>query len=95
MLITILASLTYSDINACDKHGRSALHLVASSESVHARKMVSLLMRSGSNVGEYWSCDLSCDLSCGRECSYSEMVSLLMRRGEHWSYDLSCDVVIS
>ena len=41
-----------SDINACDKHGRSALHLVASSESVHARKMVSLLMRNGSTVGE-------------------------------------------
>ena len=32
--------------------GRSALHLTASSESVHARKMVSLLMRRGSTVGK-------------------------------------------
>ena len=40
------------DINVCDKKGQSALHLVANSESVHARKMVSLLMRNGSSVGK-------------------------------------------
>lgn len=39
-------------MNTCDKKGRSALHLVASSESVHARKMISLLLRNGSSVGE-------------------------------------------
>ena len=36
----------------CDRKGRSALHLMAASESVHAKKMVSLLLRSGSSVGE-------------------------------------------
>ena len=44
--------LSSRDINACDKDGHSALHLVCSSESIHARKMVSLLMRNGSDVGE-------------------------------------------
>ena len=42
----------YRDINHCDPKGRSALHFVATSESVQARKMVSLLMKSGSDVGE-------------------------------------------
>lgn len=41
-----------SDIHHTDLKGRNALHFVATSESVHARKMVSLLMRRGSQVGE-------------------------------------------
>ncbi len=48
----MISSLTHSDVNKCDKKGRSALHLVASSENIHARKMVSLLMKSGTAVGE-------------------------------------------
>ena len=47
-----ILTLSFRDINACDKDGRSALHFVSSSESVHARKMVSVLLRSGSDVGE-------------------------------------------
>ena len=40
------------DVSHCDGQGRSALHLVASSHSVHAKKMVSLLVQKGSSVGE-------------------------------------------
>lgn len=41
----------HSDINVCDKQGRSALHLVATSNSIHAKRMVSLLVKQGSNAG--------------------------------------------
>ena len=41
----------HSDVTASDKHGRSALHLVAADSSVHARRMVSLLLTHGSDVG--------------------------------------------
>lgn len=41
----------FSDVTASDKQGRSALHLVASDSSVHARRMVSLLLTHGSDVG--------------------------------------------
>ena len=41
----------FSDVTASDKQGRSALHLVASDSSVHTRRMVSLLLTHGSDVG--------------------------------------------
>ena len=47
---------THSDIDQIDPKGRSALHFVATSESVHAKKMVSLLMRRGSQVGQFNAC---------------------------------------
>ena len=48
----ILYMCFFRDVDKCDRHGRNALHLVASSESIHARKMVSLLLKNGSNIGE-------------------------------------------
>lgn len=43
----------YSNTNACDEKGRSALHLLAAANgSVHARKMFSLLLQNGSSVGK-------------------------------------------
>ena len=61
--LQILSHFVYSssrDIERCDRHGRNALHLVASSESIHARKMVSLLLKNGSSVGEFRSTDPQC-----------------------------------
>ena len=40
------------NVNASDPKGRSALHLIASTGSVHARKMVSLLLQNGSHIGK-------------------------------------------
>ena len=48
-----MLSKTCRDVSRCDRHGRNALHLVASSESIHARKMVSLLLKNGSDIGEH------------------------------------------
>ena len=41
-----------SDVNQSDRHGHGPLHLIASSgPSIHATKMVSLLLQHGSNTG--------------------------------------------
>ena len=37
---------------ARDKQGRSALHLVATNESIQAKKMVSLLLQNGGDASK-------------------------------------------
>lgn len=46
--------ILYSDVTACDSHGKSPLHLVAANKSVKAKKMVSLLLKNGGSTGLYF-----------------------------------------
>ena len=41
-----------SDVNARDTHGCTALHMMATNSGVHAKKMASLLLQAGANVGQ-------------------------------------------
>ena len=49
----LISSCQSRDVNFCDHKGHSALHLVASSKSIHAGKMANLLLKSGASAGIY------------------------------------------
>lgn len=53
----------YRNLDSCDQRGRSAMHLIASSASVHAKKMASVLLRNGASAGER-GCGLSLPMLC-------------------------------
>ena len=42
----------YSDATVSDTKGRTPLHLLSTNESVKAKKIVSLLLKNGSNIGK-------------------------------------------
>ena len=70
----------YSDVNACDEQGQTAVHLAAHSGSSNACKIVAVLLDEGSDVGKLKS--VFCDVMGGNELpnlflSYQFLVMLV------------------
>ena len=40
------------DVNATDAHGCTALHMMVTNKGIHAKKMASLLLQAGADVGQ-------------------------------------------
>ena len=97
MHITLSHHLMHSDVNQLDRHGRGPLHLIASSgPSIHATKMVSLLLQHGSAIGTLsLSLSLSFSLALSSSLTHSHKHTLSLPLSFSHAQPLSLSHILS